>query len=52
MSHRLRPHLALIAVQVFFGTWPIMGKVILRSMSVTTLVGCRLVGAAFAFSLL
>jgi drug/metabolite transporter (DMT)-like permease len=52
MSHRLRPHLALIAVQVFFGTWPIMGKVILRSMSVTTLVGCRLVGAAVAFSLL
>jgi drug/metabolite transporter (DMT)-like permease len=52
MSNRLRPHLALIAVQVLFGTWPIMGKIVLRSLSVTSLVSCRLVGAAIAFTLL
>ena len=52
MSNRFRPHLALVAVQLLFGTWPIMGKIILRSLSVTSLVACRLVGAAIAFSLL
>jgi drug/metabolite transporter (DMT)-like permease len=52
MSYRFRPHLALITVQVLFGTWPIMGKIVLRSLSVTSLVACRLVGAAIAFALL
>lgn len=52
MSHKLRPHLALIAVQIFFGTWPILGKIVLRSMSATSLVACRLIGAALAFALL
>jgi len=52
MSHRFRPHLALITVQILFGTWPIIGKIVLRSMSVTSLVACRLVGAAIAFALL
>lgn len=52
MSNRFRPHLALIAVQVLFGIWPIMGKIVLRSLSVTSLVACRLVGAAIAFTLL
>ena len=46
------PHIALIAVQVMFGTWPIVGKVALRSMSSTTLVTLRVVGAAIAFLLL
>jgi len=46
------PHLALIAVQLLFGTWPIFGKVVLRSMSPSSLVACRLTGAAFAFALL
>lgn len=46
------PHLALIAVQLLFGTWPIFGKVVLRSMSPTSLVACRLTGAALAFALL
>ena len=46
------PHLALIAVQILFGTWPIFGKVVLRSMSPTSLVACRLTGAAIAFALL
>jgi drug/metabolite transporter (DMT)-like permease len=48
----LAPHLALIAVQIFFGTWPIFGKIVLRSMSSTSLVTCRLTGAALAFALL
>lgn len=52
MSHGFRPHLALIAVQVLFGIWPIIGKIVLRSLSVTSLVACRLVGAAIAFALL
>ena len=52
MSDRFRPHLALVAVQLLFGFWPIIGKIVLRSMSVTSLVACRLVGAAIAFSLL
>jgi drug/metabolite transporter (DMT)-like permease len=52
MSYRFRPHLALITVQVLFGTWPIMGKIVLRSLSVTSLVAFRLVGAAILFALL
>lgn len=47
-----KPHLALIIVQVLFGSWPILGKVILRSISVTSLVAFRLIGAALAFALL
>jgi drug/metabolite transporter (DMT)-like permease len=39
-------------VQVMFGTWPIFGKIILRSMSSTSLVGLRIVAAALVFSLL
>lgn len=46
------PHLALIAVQILFGTWPIFGKFVLRSMSPSSLVACRLTGAALAFTLL
>ena len=52
MSRRLRPHLALIAVQILFGAWPIFGKIVLRSMSATSLVACRLIGAAVVFALL
>lgn len=52
MSNRFKPHLALIVVQILFGSWPILGKVVLRSISVTSLVGCRLIGAAIAFALL
>ena len=46
------PHLALIAVQILFGTWPIFGKVVLRTLSPSSLVACRLTGAALAFTLL
>lgn len=52
MSKHFRPHLALITVQILFGTWPLIGKIVLRSLSVTSLVSCRLVGAAVAFALL
>ena len=48
----IAPHLALVAVQILFGTWPIFGKVVLRSMSPSSLVSCRLTGAALAFALL
>jgi drug/metabolite transporter (DMT)-like permease len=51
-SHSVAPHLALVAVQILFGTWPIFGKVVLRSMSPSSLVACRLTGAAVAFALL
>ena len=46
------PHLALIAVQIMFGTWPIFGKIALRSMSSTSLVCLRIFGAAIVFTLL
>lgn len=45
------PHLALVAVQIMFGTWPIFGKISLRSMSSTSLVGFRILGAAIIFTL-
>ena len=49
---RLAPHLALIAVQILFGTWPIFGKIVLRSMSTTNLMLCRLIGAAIVLALI
>lgn len=52
MSNRLGPHLALLAVQILFGIWPIFGKVVLRSMSPTSLVALRITGAALALALL
>ena len=52
MSQRFKPHLALITVQILFGIWPIFGKIVLRSMSSTSLVALRLVGAALLFSVL
>jgi drug/metabolite transporter (DMT)-like permease len=46
------PHVALLAVQVIFGTWPILGKIALRALPSTGLVAIRVGGAAFAFLLL
>lgn len=46
------PHLALVAVQIMFGTWPLFGKIALRSLSSTSLVSFRIFGAAIVFSLL
>lgn len=48
----MAPHVALILVQLMFGTWPIFGKVALRTLSSTTLVAVRIVGAAFVFLIL
>ncbi len=48
----LKPHLALIAVQLFFGTWPIAGKIALRALPSTGLVTLRIVGATVAFVIL
>jgi len=45
-------HIALLAVQIFFGTWPIIGKVVLRVIPSTGLVALRVAGAAAAFFLL
>ena len=47
----IAPHLALIAVQVMFGTWPIFGKIVLRTISSTALVGVRILGATLVFAL-
>ena len=46
-----KPHLALIMVQIMFGTWPLVGKVVLRSISSTGLVAIRVAGAAIALAL-
>src|ERR1051325_130751 len=51
-DHRMAPHVALVLVQIMFGTWPIFGKVVRRSMSSTSLVGLRILGAAVIFTLL
>lgn len=48
----IAPHVALVVVQVMFGTWPIFGKVVLRSMSSTSLVGFRILGSAAILILL
>src|SRR5947209_4058452 len=46
------PHLALVAVQIIFVTWPIVGKIALRTLPSTGLVAFRVAGAAAAFLLL
>jgi drug/metabolite transporter (DMT)-like permease len=51
-DRKVAPHLGLIAVQIMFGSWPIFGKIALRSMSSASLVGFRVFGAAIVFSLL
>ena len=51
-DNQLTPHLALIAVQLMFGTWPLVGKIVLKSLSSTSLVGFRILGAAIVFAIL
>ena len=46
------PHLALIAVQILFATWPIVGKIALRAMPAVALVGFRVAGAALTLLIL
>jgi drug/metabolite transporter (DMT)-like permease len=48
----LRPHLALVAVQLFFGTWSIVGKIVLRYLPSTGLVAIRVLGGTLAFLVL
>lgn len=48
----VEPHLALIAVQLMFGTWPIVGKIALRVLPSTGLVALRITGATIAFALI
>jgi drug/metabolite transporter (DMT)-like permease len=49
---RIEPHLALIAVQLMFGTWPIVGKIALRVLPSTGLVALRIAGATIAFAVI
>ncbi|HEX8473767.1 MAG TPA: DMT family transporter [Pyrinomonadaceae bacterium] len=51
-ARNVYPHLALLAVQVMFGTWPIIGKIALRALPSTGLVAFRVAGATIAFALL
>lgn len=46
------PHFALVAVQLLFGTWPIVGKIALRTLPSTGLVAFRVGGATIAFLIL
>jgi len=50
--HPGAPHLALITVQVLFGTWPIFGKLALRALPSVALVGLRVAGASLALVLI
>lgn len=49
---RFAPHIALLCVQLFFGSWPIVGKFALKSMSGMTLASFRVCGAALLFIML
>jgi drug/metabolite transporter (DMT)-like permease len=51
-NHSTGPHLALIAVQVLFATWPIVGKIALRTVPSVALVGFRVAGASLTLLLL
>lgn len=48
-SSAAAPHLALLAVQLIFGSWPIAAKIALRALPTTGLVAFRVAGAAIAF---
>lgn len=51
-ERELKPHLALIAVQIMFASWAFFGKIVLQSVSTTSLVGFRICGAAIIFTVL
>ena len=46
------PHLALIGVQILFGSLPVIAKFTLRSLPAVALVGFRVAGASLVFVLL
>jgi len=51
-SPSLAPHFALIAVQILFATWPIVGKIALRTVPAVALVGFRVAGASLLLLML
>ena len=51
-SEKITPHLALIAVQLMFGSAPVLGKTALQAFPSYAIVGFRVGGAALAFYLL
>lgn len=48
----LAPHIALLSVQIFFGSATVLGKYALQTFSSTAIVGFRVGGAGLAFLLL
>ncbi|HXG83722.1 MAG TPA: DMT family transporter [Pyrinomonadaceae bacterium] len=46
------PHVALVAVQLFFGAFPVVGKYVLQTIPSFAMVGFRVGGAALAFVIL
>jgi drug/metabolite transporter (DMT)-like permease len=52
LNNAAAPHLALVAVQVLFATWPIVGKIALRTIPSVALVGFRVAGAALTLMVL
>lgn len=46
------PHVALVAVQLFFGTFPVVGKYVLQTVPSFAMVAFRVGGAALAFGIL
>jgi drug/metabolite transporter (DMT)-like permease len=51
-NNQAAPHLALIAVQILFATWPVVGKIALRALPAVTLVGFRVAGASLMLFIL
>lgn len=44
-SSKASPHLALVAVQILFASWPIVGKIALHTIPSVALVGLRVAGS-------
>lgn len=44
-SSKVAAHLALVLVQIFFATWPVVGKLTLRTVPPIALVGFRVAGS-------
>lgn len=51
-DNKLAPHIALLAVQIFFGSAAVLGKIALQAFPSSAIVGFRVGGAACAFFLL
>ena len=52
LNNAAAPHLALVLVQILFATWPIVGKLALRTIPSVALVGFRVAGAALTLLVL